>query len=896
MAANLPPNAPPGMPADIPEKPDASKFAKPVAWLFGRQLIANLKWILLYTAFKGKLDARDWMNARIVPDVRSSSEVEESRSSINGDELKKVEEFWQQTHGDERESLYRPKEEFWFDYIADSGDGQKAVYSIAYLCMSDLALKKDADGIYQVEFIAQPDREKLEADGSLFLPRGAFLFVGGDTSYHIADYANLADRFQNPFCWAALDLFKIEGASSVMSSRYNLLFGIPGNHDYYDALDGFNRQFRRPALGRGMPKNWRRPPLLVLPTFRRLQEASYVALRLPFGWWLWGMDTEEGEIDYRQEDFFTSLKKEYEIERLIVATPEPTTVFGKFATEDENQSKTFQALGLERPFLKNHEPIGKGKCRLDLSGDVHHYARYFSELREGEEGTNNYASVVSGGGGAFFHPSHTTIKEVEPEKIYPPMEVSRSKVADELFKITNIFKGGYVWLFGFFIAFLLFFAASIPQSSMDAIDSFPPFTKLGISTGLKPLDPSESFVKQMPRNPWWTSEQPAPHPGYWMAMIATILSLVLISAALAYSFKRLQKKYDPTWQPQNNNLAGKQRVILWVLGFGSFVSLVYGILGFHANDESLTSFGHSLIIFAGLLWSVLAIITSVKYSEWLFGAVYHGNLKAWHYWPVWVLNIMALLGFSSALWFFGKQESANLISDIGLVILVLLIGVGLIVFAYSTGGDLKKGAGKFAFLLLGVSHAIVQLFVPFLLVRKGHLLWAPLAALILVFVFKYIGRALAKNKNGWPLAIAWIIFCALLLVIPFIIDPKILPRFLNAESINAGIINVGRGRMEQFLLCFYAGAIGALMSCVLFGWYLAVALAFNGHNNEAGGAARIEGFKEFIRFHLTREGLTGYVIGIDEPGTKGVNLKPKVVDVFRISSPALKQSAERKET
>ena len=87
----------------------------------------------------------------------------------------------------------------------------------------------------------------------MLLPRGAFLFVGGDTSYHIADYANLSDRFQNPFCWAARDLFK-KNAESVMSSRYRLLLGIPGNHDYYDALDGFNRQFRRPSAGEGMPE------------------------------------------------------------------------------------------------------------------------------------------------------------------------------------------------------------------------------------------------------------------------------------------------------------------------------------------------------------------------------------------------------------------------------------------------------------------------------------------------------------------------------------------------------------------------------------------------------------------------------------------------------------------
>ncbi|OLE53238.1 MAG: hypothetical protein AUG51_14190 [Acidobacteria bacterium 13_1_20CM_3_53_8] len=859
------------MPEGIPPKPDPKDFEPPVAWLFGRQLIANLKWILLYTAFKGKLDARDWMKANIIPHARSSNEIEE---------------FWRGSHEDSRaegNGLHESEEEFWFDYIADSGDGQRAVYSIAYLCMSDLAVKKEPQLGEKVEFILRPDGAKLEAV-TMLLPRGAFLFVGGDTSYHIADYANLADRLQNPFCWAARDLFK-KNAESVMSSRYRLLLGIPGNHDYYDALDGFNRQFRRPSAGEGMPEGWRQPQL-ALPTFRRIQEASYLALRLPFDWWFWGMDTEEGEIDYRQEEFFRYIQAEYVPTRLIVATPEPTTVFGKYAGEDESQSKTFAALGLERPFLKNPEPMGEGKCRLDLSGDVHHYARHWG-LPAGADGASNYASVMSGGGGAFFHPSHTTIKELKPEVIYPLPKDSRREVADQLFKIRNIFKGGYVWLAGFIIAFSLFFAASFPQSSRDAIDSFPLFIKLGISSGLSPQSPLPPTVKQMPRNPWWTNSQPAP-TGYWMAMFSIVLSLILLGAALYYSSRLFKKEYDPTWKHKKREVTEGQRIILWTIVFLSFLSLAFGILGFHApqSEEVLTRFGHSLIIFAALAWSVLAVIESVWYSEWLFEEVYYGNLKPWHYWPVWVLNIMSLLGFGSSLWFFGRQESSFLISDIGLVIVLLLVGGGLVFFAYSTGGNLKKGAGKFAFLLLGASHALVQLFVPFLLVRKGNLLLAPLAALILVLIFKYIGRALAKSENGWPLAIAWIVFSALLLVTPFVMDvttppniPGIIPHIFND-----GLINVGDNHLTQFLLCFYAGAIGAFMSCVLFGWYLAVALAFNGHNNEAGGAARIEGFKEFIRFRLTPKGLTGYVIGMDEPSTDGEKLQPKIVDIFRISN------------
>jgi hypothetical protein len=79
----------------------------------------------------------------------------------------------------------------------------------------------------------------------------------------------------------------------------------------------------------------------------------------------------------------------------------------------------------------------------------------------------------------------------------------------------------------------------------------------------------------------------------------------------------------------------------------------------------------------------------------------------------------------------------------------------------------------------------------------------------------------------------------------------------------------------------------------LTGWYFAVCFVFNGHNNEVGGTARIEQFKEFIRFRLTPEALTGYVIAVDDVskiGEKddkghyfdGSDLKVKLIDVFHL--------------
>jgi hypothetical protein len=82
----------------------------------------------------------------------------------------------------------------------------------------------------------------------------------------------------------------------------------------------------------------------------------------------------------------------------------------------------------------------------------------------------------------------------------------------------------------------------------------------------------------------------------------------------------------------------------------------------------------------------------------------------------------------------------------------------------------------------------------------------------------------------------------------------------------------------------FAGLIGAVTCCVWFGWYLGVCFAFNGHNNKVGRATRLEEFKQFIRFHLTEGGLTGYVIGVDHPedGENRHKLKPKIIDVFHL--------------
>jgi hypothetical protein len=329
--------------SNIPPKPRSSgDFEGPVKWLLGRQLISVLKWIALYTAFQDKLDARDWMHAEPI--------TFDDDQAANG--------------------------AFWFDYIADTGDSQLATYNVAYLCMSDLYTETPLPtGL-------PPLNSNVDFDGAEHhrLPRGAFLCVGGDTSYHIADFITLTERFQWPFWWAFWDLPKAP-------ENRRPLFGIPGNHDHYDALDGFNRQFRKPLTNEGEPLSevdgTQRGPQLSIPGFKRCQQASYVAFKLPFDWWFWGLDLEGGKIDVRQRDFFSRLTGGQGPKKLIVATPSPTTVFGKYQRADEILAGTFERLGLERPFLRNSPPLPRDQCRLDLSGDVHHYARYWGPRTPG---------------------------------------------------------------------------------------------------------------------------------------------------------------------------------------------------------------------------------------------------------------------------------------------------------------------------------------------------------------------------------------------------------------------------------------------------------------------------------------------------------------------------------
>jgi hypothetical protein len=972
--------------------PDGSvrKLEGPVAWLLGSQLIRSVKGILLYSAYGKKLDPRDWMTAK-----PASFDPEDPRELAGGVDRAQLAARLERQGG------------FWFDYISDTGDGEFATYSIAYLCQSDLAVPTIEPGALKAGTPAPPAHT---GPGGAVLPRGEFLFVGGDTAYHASDYMTLIDRIYNTFNLAYEDLLKDGGLAEADEPRP--LYGVPGNHDYYDQLDGFRRQFRHPARWERRPAAYRGgaeadPPgsvddyaQLSLKGFYRTQEASYLALKLPYGWWMWGLDTETGQIDERQKNFFhqfcTMVRSREGIprpdrvvppERLIVATCSPTTTFGKLADpEDFKSADAFGQLGLEQPFLPKRDGDAKGasnnppdlsqtgdarlktgQCRLDLSGDVHHYARYWGPPpppcsitpREGSgakaerPASDSYASVVSGIGGAFHHPSQTFYDEVREQSLYPSEKTSTDEVSRLIFKFWNIWNGGYVFLAGAIIAFLVYFAYTVPQSSRQVLNNLPHFG-LGLATNER-VNPTAVMMEEGPRGGavvaadasarekvsglfggGWVPPAPCA-PGepryffgpcragapadFWAGLaMALVASLPLLLAAFRKQlYQEASKKYvdgaaAQTVQPpagfgvdakpsrkvatpegneikpakRDPEIKGEPGPKLWALSALAFALFFLGLFMVKPYRAHITPFGNSLLVLLTFVWGGACVALTLRYTEFLFKKAHDKPVRQSDQALPWFLCVSAVLAVGLGLWSFGRNNlPALLVSDmlfIGAMLLVFFGVVFVLPFSAAAGLLAKRGAaGSIGKFLIGAWHYLLQVTIPFVLIRKASLLTLFIAAAVILVGAPLGERLLARFKGG-ALAAVWVVLGALTLLLPVWLVPAtpvageglwpvlVRPWFVPGEWTGwLGLVP-----------SLAAALVGAVMCCYWFGWYLGVCFAYNGHNNEVGGAARIERFKQFVRFRLTREGLTGYVIAVNDPTDSGRDLTPHVVDVFHL--------------
>lgn len=347
--------------------------------------------------------------------------------------------------GTQHELLYdqfSQKEDLWFDFMADTGDGGNSSYTVARL-------------------LAQPSIELATDDSVHVLPRGDLLLIGGDLAYPNPSAFTYERRFFCPFEYALqppqwyrpehITIDKPElpcGVSKLQQYDGPQCFLIPGNHDWFDGLHTFMRYIcHKSWLG-----GWLMP-----------QKKSYFALQLPKRWWVFGLDLAlHGDIDVYQFKFFSELVKNKvgENDSVIIMTHEPNWLLDWYWNDVSGKN----IAHLIRDYLK-------GRCKLRMAGDLHHYMRH--SFVPSDKQVHVQHLLVNGCGGAFLHPTHVfrTFKKFygtsyECKAAYPSFEDSSRIALGNILKFRK--KNWQFDFIGGIIYFILVFSM-FPQCKLDHI-------------------------------------------------------------------------------------------------------------------------------------------------------------------------------------------------------------------------------------------------------------------------------------------------------------------------------------------------------------------------------------------------------------------------------------------
>ncbi|MEI9948039.1 MAG: hypothetical protein WDO74_03430 [Pseudomonadota bacterium] len=345
-----------------------------VVWFGVRSFWGHLRHFASVAIATENVDSRDWMTADDPLELRArvaqvlGSPAAGSPSESNSEQAGLV------------DALER---DLWLDFVADTGDDVAVSRAVARLVFAEYEL---------------PDPD---AEGSfLCAPRGEILLFGGDTAYPVATAQEITNRVIVPFN---------QILETLPPGPARVLLGIPGNHDWYDGLDGFARMFRRTAddeEGVARPSvvgisqrmieryaEWARqfvrggtiekPKALALTGYQPVQSASYFALPLTSRLHLSAVDRQLRSLDSRQVRYFDAWRARSPDVSQLVLLPDPLFAFG---APSPTGTAMVEALNLDL----------ETKPHFLLSGDVHHYERM----------THGSAlHVTAGGGGAFLHPA-----------------------------------------------------------------------------------------------------------------------------------------------------------------------------------------------------------------------------------------------------------------------------------------------------------------------------------------------------------------------------------------------------------------------------------------------------------------------------------------------------------
>jgi hypothetical protein len=371
-----------------------TKAPRGVVWFGLRSFWGHLQHFIASAIATEDIDSRDWMQADEPQDLRR-----ELARHLAPDTARDADSL--------TESIER---DLWIDYVSDTGDDSSISEAVAGLMFAPYEL---------------PDPE---GEGHLLAPRGELLIFGGDTAYPVATAGEIHDRVVVPF-------------NRVLSERRGIgpaqrraVLAIPGNHDWYDGLDGFGRIFRRRIgeLASESPESRasvvperesrlehvvdfvekfvvggqiQKQKVLVLDGYVPFQHASYFGLPLAPGIDLFAVDRQLRAVDFRQRRYFSRFREGRESRSLLVMLPDPVYSFLEESPTGKNMVR-----GLELNLAQENTFV--------LAGDIHHYER----RQVGET-----LHVVAGGGGAFLHPARLAEGDhPRPEVEWPGVAATKS--------------------------------------------------------------------------------------------------------------------------------------------------------------------------------------------------------------------------------------------------------------------------------------------------------------------------------------------------------------------------------------------------------------------------------------------------------------------------------------
>ncbi len=400
-----------------------------IRWYGATSLWGHFRNLVSSAIASESIDSRDWMRP-LAP--------EEMLAGVTG-------VLGLENKGTLLESLAQP---LWIDWVADTGDDRDVSQAVGQMVF----------GEYTVD----------DGGETVTLPRGDVLLFGGDTAYPVATDEEIYRRVVQP--WNEVL------AKQDDHGRRRVLLGIPGNHDWYDGLDGFGRFFRRSApedeeadedpeaserapsvqmpqhrrnlgliartlhldelggtlqtiadalaalraLWRG--KSMSRRSRLVLRGYEPVQESSYWAIPLAPGLDVWGVDRQLGGVDYRQRVYFRSRRRVVgEKAAVWFVAPDPALAFGEPWEFGERMLRAC-GLSMERDRV------------LYQCGDMHQYER---RVLDGS------MHVIAGGGGAFLHGTRIVTDPRPAASAYPNARTTRALVLQVPLKLM-LGRAGYL--------------------------------------------------------------------------------------------------------------------------------------------------------------------------------------------------------------------------------------------------------------------------------------------------------------------------------------------------------------------------------------------------------------------------------------------------------------------